>query len=273
MDVTEGLPPHAQPEACSTRPMQAHGATCIIAPGSSRQRKLFDAPGTSSRRPLAWGYALTYTLLNISQPDAPRQRSYWKLWLGGILTVFALCFLRWGGYLLVARNPLPDRVDAAVVLQGSMPGEKARIATAMTMLQRGSAQRVAFSVPKESYWGEEIAPIARTYLEKAYGADLASKVDFCETSGDVSSAGQEAEALSACIQQHGWKTIALVTSNYHSRRVGMIWRKTLPQHDPSIQLSVNGIADPDYQPRGWWRHRAYATIWVAESAKLVWTIL
>jgi hypothetical protein len=219
------------------------------------------------------GFNLTYTLLNISEPDAPSKKSYWKLWLGGTFVVLALCFLRWGGYLLVARNPLPDRVDAAVVLQGSMAGEKVRIATAMMMLQRGSAERVAFSVPKESYWGEEIAPVAHNYLEKIYGADLASRVDFCETSGGVNSAEQEAEALGACIQEHRWKTIALVTSNYHSRRVGMIWRKTLPKHDPSIQLSVNGIADPDYQPRGWWRHRAYATIWVTESAKLVWTIL
>jgi len=218
------------------------------------------------------GHTLAYTLLNISERDAPSKRSYWKLWLAGIFVVLALSFLRWGGYLLVARNRLPERVDAAVVLQGSMAGERARIATAMTMLQRGSAERVAFSVPKESYWGEEIAPIARNYIVKNYGADLASRVEFCETSG-VSSTEQEAEALSACIQEHRWKTIALVTSNYHSRRAGLIWRKTLPKRDSSIQLSVDSVADPDYQPRGWWRQRAYATTWLMESAKLVWALL
>ena len=139
---------------------------------------------------------MAYTLLNISEHDAPSTRSYRKLRLAGIFVVLALCFLRWGGYLLVARNPLPDRVEAAVVLQGSVAGEKARIARAMTMLQQGFAQRVAFSVPKESHWGEEIAPIARNFLEKNYGADLASRVEFCETSGDVSSTEREAEALS-----------------------------------------------------------------------------
>ena len=111
------------------------------------------------------------------------------------------------------------------------------------MLQRGSAERVAFSVTKESYWGEEIAPIARNYLETSYGADLASRLEFCETSG-VSSTDQEAEALSACIQEHRWKTIALVTSNCHSRRAGLIWRQTLPKRDPSIQLPVDRVADP-----------------------------
>ena len=221
---------------------------------------------------LAGRYILAYTLLNISERDAPSKRSYWKLWLAGIFVVLALSFLRWGGYLLVARNRLPERVDAAVVLQGSMAGERARIATAMTMLQRGSAERVAFSVPKQSYWGEEIAPIARNYIERNYGADLASRVEFCETLG-VSSTEQEAEALSACIQEHRWKTIALVTSNYHSRRAGLIWRKTLAQRDPSIQLSVDSVADPDYQPRGWWRQRAYATTWLMESANLVWALV
>src|SRR5436853_416386 len=117
------------------------------------------------------------------------------------------------------------------------------IATEIKMLQRGSAERVAFSVTKESYWGEEIAPIARNYIETSYGGDLASRLEFCETSG-VSSTDQEAEALSACIQEHRWKTIALVTSNGHSRRAGLIWRQTLPKRDPSIQLPVDRVADP-----------------------------
>jgi uncharacterized SAM-binding protein YcdF (DUF218 family) len=164
-------------------------------------------------------------------------------------------------------------MDAAVVLQGSIASEKPRVAAAMALLQQGAAARVALSVPKETYWGEEITPIARQYLEKNYGSELASRVDFCETSADMNSTEQEAQALSGCIQEHGWKTIALVTSNYHSRRAGMIWRKTLPKRDPSIHLSVDGVADPEYQPRGWWRQRAYATTWLMESAKLVWALL
>ena len=214
-----------------------------------------------------------YTFINISKPDTASRRSYGKLWLAGILVVLALCFLHWGGYLLVAKDSLPDRVDAAVVLQGSIASERARIAAAMALLQQGSAGRVALSVPKESYWGEEIPPIARQYLEKNYGADLAGRVDFCETGVDLNSTEQEAQALSPCIQQHRWKTIALVTSNYHSRRAGMIWRRTLPKRDPSIYLSVDGVADPEYQPRGWWRQQLYAKIWFMEFTKLVWTIL
>jgi uncharacterized SAM-binding protein YcdF (DUF218 family) len=216
---------------------------------------------------------LGYTFINISKHEEPSEKSYCKLWLVGILAVLVACFLHWGGFLLVAGDSVPEHVDAAVVLQGSVASEKARMAAAMALMQRGVANRVAISVPRESYWDEEIAPIARPYLEKKYGAELAGRVDFCGTEPDITSARQEAQALSTCIQEHGWKSIALLTSNYQSRRVGMVWRKTLPTADRSVRVSVESVPDTDYQPRGWWRQRHYAETWLQESAKLAWAIL
>jgi hypothetical protein len=143
----------------------------------------------------------------------------------------------------------------------------------LALMQRGAANRVAISVPRESYWGEEIPPIARPYLEKRYGADLAGRVDFCTTDPDLTSAQQEAQALSTCIQEHGWKTVALLTSNYQSRRVGVVWRKTLLKGDRSVNVWVQSVPDPGYQPRGWWRQRLYAETWLRESAKLAWASL
>lgn len=214
---------------------------------------------------------MAYTLIHLSDSDAERNRSYWKLWVLGILVLVALGFLHWGGNLLVATDPLPGHVNAAVVLHGSVASEKARVAAAMAMLQRGAADRVALSVPTESYWGEAIPPIARQYVEKNYGADLADRVDFCETAADLNSTNQEAQEVGACVQKHQWKTIALVTSNYDSRRAGMIWKKTL--RDPSVHVWVDGLADPNYQPRGWWHQRLYAKIWCMEVTKLVWALV
>ena len=214
-----------------------------------------------------------YTLINITKDEEPSERSYWTLWLVGIVAVLSACFLHWGGFVLVAGDSVPEHVDAAVVLQGSIASEKARTAAAMALLERGAANRVAISVPRESYWGEEIPPIARPYLEKKYGAELAGRVDFCSTEPDVTSAQQEAQALSTCIQEHEWESIALLTSNDQSRRVGMVWRKTLPTADRSVRVSVESVSDPDYQPRGWWRQRLYAETWLRESAKLAWASL
>jgi len=216
---------------------------------------------------------LGYTFINISKDEEPSEKSYGKLWLVGILAVLIACFLHWGGFLPVAADSVPQHVDAVVVLQGSIASENARTAGAMALLERGAANRVAISVPRESYWGEEIPPIARPYLEKKYGAELAGRVDFCSTEPDVTSAQQEAQALSPCIQEHGWESIALLTSNYQSRRVGMVWRKTLPAADRSVRVSVESVSESDYQPRGWWRKRLYAETWLRESAKLAWASL
>jgi hypothetical protein len=179
--------------------------------------------------------------------------------------------LVWGGNLLIATDPLPDHVEAAVVLQGSTVAEKARIAGAINLLQRGIADRVLLSVPKESYWGQSIPPVARAYLERNYGGDLAARVDFCETSADVNSTWQEARAVAPCIQVHHWQSVIIVTSNYHTRRSRMIW-KSMTRHDSSIRICIEGVSDPEYQ-QPWWRHRQSAKIWVNEVAKLVWMIL
>src|SRR5215469_4471189 len=189
---------------------------------------------------------MAYTLINLSKTQRGAQgseRSHWKLWLVGIFAVLIVCLLRWGGYLLVTADSLPEHVDAAVVLQGSIPSENARTAAAMALLQRGSVNRVAISVPRESYWGEEIPPVARAYLEKKYGVELAERVDFCNTEPDAISTQQEAQALGTCIQEHGWKSVVLLTSNYQSRRVGIVWRKTLPRGAASVYVSGKGVPD------------------------------
>jgi uncharacterized SAM-binding protein YcdF (DUF218 family) len=187
------------------------------------------------------------------------------------LAMVGLGMLRWGGSLLVSTDALPAHVDAAIVLQGSSLGERVRLAGAMRLLQQGVSDRVLLSVPRESYWGAPIPPMARGYLERNYGADAARQVDFCETGSEVNSTEEEARALDGCMQQHGWKSIVVVTSDYHTRRAGMIWRGTLRRQDPTVRAWVHGVADPDFQARGWWKRRLFAKTWLLEFSKLVWT--
>jgi uncharacterized SAM-binding protein YcdF (DUF218 family) len=173
----------------------------------------------------------------------------------------------WGGDLLVASDAQPRHVDAAIVLQGSIAAEKARVAGAMDLLRRDAVDRVLLSVPKESYWGQSVPPMARSFLERNYGSDLAARVDFCETRGDVNSTVQEAQALVPCIREHRWQSIVIVTSDYHTRRAGMLWRRTARQ-DPNLHVWVEGVTDPEFQ-QPWWRHRQSAKVWVMETSKLV----
>jgi uncharacterized SAM-binding protein YcdF (DUF218 family) len=192
-------------------------------------------------------------------------------WLLAAAAVVTLCLLRWGDDLLIASELAPSHVDAAVVLQGSIVAEGVRIAGAIDLLQRSVADRVLLSVPQESYWGQSIPPIARAYLERNYGSDLASRVDFCETTVDVESTLQEARSVSSCIRERRWGSIEIVTSNYHTRRAGTLWRR-VNRHDPNIHIWIDGVNDPEFQ-QPWWRHRQSAKIWLLESTKLIWTVL
>jgi uncharacterized SAM-binding protein YcdF (DUF218 family) len=192
-------------------------------------------------------------------------------WLLAAAIVIVLCLLRWGDDLLIASDPPPGHVDAAIVLQGSIAAEKARIAGAIPLLQRGVADRILLSVPRESYWGQSIPPVARDYLQRNYGSELAARVDFCETSGDVNSTAQEAQASGQCIREHHWQSVVIVSSDYHTRRAGMLWRKTY-RHDPGMRIWIVGVADPEFQ-QPWWRHRQSAKVWVMESAKLAWATI
>jgi uncharacterized SAM-binding protein YcdF (DUF218 family) len=190
--------------------------------------------------------------------------------LSAAALLLALGLLFFGDRMLIFKQPLPEHADAAVVLQGSMVAEKARMAGAMNLLQRNLADRILLSLPKQSYWGQTIAPMARAYLEKNYGSDFAARVDFCETGSAVDSTWQEAQVLSSCIRAHGWHSIVIVTSDYHARRSRMIWMKTVG-NNANPRMWIDGVADLEFQ-RPWWRHRKSAKVWFFEMTKLIWTI-
>lgn len=185
---------------------------------------------------------------------------------GVLVSVFLLIF---GDRLLVSQRPPTGSVDVAIVLQGSYEGSRERIAGAVGLLQRRIVPRAALSLPKESLWGEAIAPAARAYLERTYGHDVASHIDFCETDAYANSTASEMQALTPCIRQHQWKSIVVVTSNYHTRRAAMIWNR-LAHRDHTIRVWMTGVDGTEFQTP-WWRHRASAKTFFMEFTKLVWT--
>jgi uncharacterized SAM-binding protein YcdF (DUF218 family) len=193
------------------------------------------------------------------------------LWSVFIAVALLAGLLRWGAYLLISDEPLPPHVDSAVVLQGSVLGQRARVAGAVRILREGITSRILVSVPSESYWGQPIAPIADAYIKKSYGEETASHIEFCEVD-DVDSTEEEAAALAKCIEERGLSSIAVVTSDYHTRRAGIIWRRTLRQRHSTVHLWVHAVPDPEFHASRWWRERRSAKTWVFEFTKLLWTL-
>jgi len=186
-------------------------------------------------------------------------------------TAGLVLLFRAGPRFLVAPDSLPQHVDVAVVLQGSVAGENARIAGAVTLLKLGVANQLVLSVPKESYWGESPIPAATRYVQTRYGPEAGAHLEFCETDPEVNSTEDEAKALTPCLTQHGWRSIAVVTSDYHTRRAGLIWRKVVRKQYPSAKVWIHGVNDPEFSAQTWWRRRIYAKTAFLEYTKLVWT--
>jgi len=63
--------------------------------------------------------------------------AYWG-WLLASAILIAVCLLLWGQHFLVAISPVPQHVDAAVVLQGLDIAEKCELPVAINFLQRES---------------------------------------------------------------------------------------------------------------------------------------
>ncbi|MGH9805493.1 MAG: YdcF family protein [Candidatus Acidiferrales bacterium] len=197
-----------------------------------------------------------------------------RLWIWAgllLLVVAAVMLLRFGGRLLVASDPLPPHAQAAVALAGSAAASEARRAEAMRLLLEGRVDHVLLDVGQVSLWGEWVPELARRHVANAYGEQLASRVVICEMK--VDSTAEELLAVRRCLREQGWSAVILVTSNYHTRRVRLLARRTLAAENPPTVFVVHGIPDGDFEPEGWWRRRRLAKTWLEETTKLLWSFL
>jgi uncharacterized SAM-binding protein YcdF (DUF218 family) len=69
---------------------------------------------------------------------------------------------------------------------------------------------------------------------------------------DADSTREEAEALKTMVLQKGWKRVIIVTSNYHTRRARVIFRKVFPS---DIKVEMASARDGDFDPAHWYEHR------------------
>ncbi len=200
-----------------------------------------------------------------------------RRWLSWTLTILLLIagsvglLLRFGGSWLVISDPLPEHCQVAVALAGSPREDAARHAGALRLLQAGRADYVLLSVPDMPYWGVSMPELGRRYVQTLQPPDLAQRVILCVVDADVDSTAEEAAVLRPCLEKRGWRSVVVVTSDYHTRRARQIWKATLAHADPPFRLAVRGVPDGEFEVRGWWRKRLWAKTWLLESTKLVWT--
>ncbi|HXM95671.1 MAG TPA: YdcF family protein [Candidatus Dormibacteraeota bacterium] len=69
---------------------------------------------------------------------------------------------------------------------------------------------------------------------------------------DADNTREEAEALAQLAADRRWRSVIVVTSNYHTRRARYIFRHTLPA---AMDVRVASARDGDFDPEHWWEKR------------------
>jgi uncharacterized SAM-binding protein YcdF (DUF218 family) len=83
---------------------------------------------------------------------------------------------------------------------------------------------------------------------------------------DADSTKEEAEALQKFAKEKKWRSLIVVTSNYHTRRARYIFRRVFPQ---GIEISVASARDGDFDPQHWWEKRKSTKELTREFAGMV----
>jgi len=171
-----------------------------------------------------------------------------------LLVVVALCALvyfvrhpimRYGAEAWVVDEPAAH-ADALVVLSDdNFYADRATHAT--ELYRQGVAGIVVAS-------GRRLRPNAG--LSELMAHDLVErgvpKEKIVRFAHDADSTREEAVALAHFVEEHKWKSVVVVTSNYHTRRARYIFRKVFPA---GIAVSVASARDGDFDPQRWWEKR------------------
>jgi uncharacterized SAM-binding protein YcdF (DUF218 family) len=83
---------------------------------------------------------------------------------------------------------------------------------------------------------------------------------------DADSTLEEAVALARLCSERHFRTVIVVTSNYHARRARYIFGKVFP---PAIAVSVAGAHDGDFDPDHWWEKRKSQELFVHEVVGMI----
>lgn len=147
------------------------------------------------------------------------------------------------GSYLVKADP-PEKADIALVLAGD--GEGNRILKAAQLARSGYMSKVLVSGPSGMYGRYECDLAIPFAVKSGYPESY-----FMHFENDARSTQEEAKDAIARLRQLGVHKVLLVTSDYHTRRAGKIFRAAAPD----LQFVVVAAPDKYFTANGWWHNR------------------
>ena len=200
---------------------------------------------------------------------------------GGALVslVVVLCAVAFCALLYFVRHPLmrfaagswvvdesAERADAIVVLgDDNFYGDRAT--HAVELFREGVAPLVVAS-------GRRLRPNAG--ISELIEHDLVErgvpKEKVLRFTHDGESTIEEAAAVVKLAADRRWKSVVIVTSNYHTRRVRYIYGKIAPKQ---VSVSVASARDGEFDPERWWERRKSTKLFAREIlglAEAIWEL-
>jgi len=145
---------------------------------------------------------------------------------------------------LVVEDPL-EKADAIVIL-GDDNFYADRATRAAELYRQGLAPLVVASGVRLRPYAGIAELMIHDLVER--GVPKERIVPFPQ---DADGTREEATALRTFVGGKGWKRLILVTSNYHTRRARLIFRKAFP---PEVGIEMASARDADFDPGNWYEH-------------------
>jgi uncharacterized SAM-binding protein YcdF (DUF218 family) len=180
--------------------------------------------------------------------------------LGVVLVALVLSYPWWillPGTILV-KSSEPQPAEAVFVLGGDTFGF--RVKGAADLVHRGIAPLVLVS-GNDWYFGLWECELA---IDQAVKNGQPREI-FEPFRHNATSTDDELRKIFAEAQRRGWKSIILVTSNFHTRRTGLLVRRNLPE---GLHVQVVASEDRYFRPEEWWWHRESRKLLVMEWMKM-----
>jgi uncharacterized SAM-binding protein YcdF (DUF218 family) len=194
---------------------------------------------------------------------------------GGMVVnlIILLCFIVFCAVLYLVRGPILrfvaeswivedplGKADALVVLSDDNFYAD-RATRAAELLREGKAPLIVAS-------GRRLRPNAG--IAELMEHDLVErgvpKEKIMRLPQDADSTKEEAEAILKFAKEKRWRSVIVVTSNYHTRRARYIFRRVFPQ---GIAISIASARDGDFDPQHWWEKRKSTKRLTREFAGMV----
>ena len=171
-----------------------------------------------------------------------------------LLFVIVLCavlyfargpILRFAGETWVVEDPL-DRADAIIVLSDDNFYAD-RATHAADLYRHGMAPIVVASGRRLRPYAGIAELMEHDLIERGVPKDKIVRI-----SHNAENTKDEAQALAQQALERKWRSVIVVTSNYHTRRARYIFLHVFPAQ---TQVRVSGAQDGDFDPQHWWQSR------------------